>query len=117
MGSLEATSATDPRSVVATAGTTAQKTARALKQIRKAKVMIVAQPVARAQPSRSHLAGFQAENDVGSETVHQVSGIGPVPADAGELQIPIAVVLLTTKEVEGQAGGRHGTPFESSARR
>src|SRR5689334_4526700 len=115
MGSREATSSTDPRTVVAGAGVASHITPSVLKKVRHSQVMMIVQPVPRTQTIGSHLPAFEAENNVGRKAVHQVGRESSVLSDAAGPQVAATVLLLASKQIEGKARRQQKTELSPAS--
>src|SRR5690348_6397563 len=103
MGSRDATSSTDPRTVVAGAGATSQAIPSALKKVRQTQVMMIVQAVPHTQTVGSQLSAFEADNNIGRQAVHQVGRVSSILRDAAGSQIAPAVLLLASKQIKRKA--------------
>src|SRR5579859_470513 len=115
MGSREATSSTDPRTVVAGAGAASHITPIALKKVRHSQVIVIVQPVPHTQTLGPHLSAFEAEDNIGRQAVHQVGGESSVLSDAAGPQVAAAVLLLASKQIEGKARRQQKTELSPAS--
>src|SRR6266849_8668964 len=100
MGSRDAISSTDPRTVdAATNGAARPSRTIALKQICKTKIITIAQPLACYHVQSSRLPGLEAEDHVGRNAVHQVGSGGPISIQGVILQVPAPIILLTAEQI------------------
>src|ERR1700683_2416111 len=103
MGSREAASSTDPRTVEAGAGARNAIPTSALKQIRKAQVIVIVEPRTSAQVVRAQLPALEADDNIGREPVHQVGRIRQIPRHPAINKVALAVILLASEQVESKA--------------